>query len=73
MYFSAPTASFGYYRGSPMVLGQGSGQGVSMAGTNSFAAGQGGGIASGWHPTVLYMLALIVVEMFAFAFISKHL
>jgi hypothetical protein len=73
MYFAAPTSSFGYYRGNPMVMGQGSGQGVNMAGTNTFAAGQGGGVAGGWHPTVLYLGALIIAEMFVFAFISKHL
>jgi hypothetical protein len=34
--------------------------------------GSGGG-ASGWHPTVLYMIALVVAEIAAVAWISKHL
>jgi len=58
-----------------MVGGQGSGQGVSMAGTNVFSSGQGqpGGATQGWHPTVLYMLLLVIGEMFVFAFISRHI
>ena len=36
-------------------------------------SGGGGNIAGGWHPTVLYMLALIVAEVVAVAWISKHL
>lgn len=58
-----------------MAGGQGSGQGVSMAGGTSYAAGQGPavGSSSGWHPTILYMFVLILVEMAVFAWISKHL
>ena len=75
MNFNYPPSSWGYYRGAPMAGGQGSGQGVTMAGTNSYAAGQGpaAGSQSGWHPTILYMFVLILAEMAVFAWISKHL
>jgi hypothetical protein len=36
----------------------------------------GGGIAgkmSGWHPTVLYMLGLIIAEILLVGFLSRHL
>lgn len=76
MYFSRPTSSFGYYRGWPINGGDGSGQGVEMAGANVFSAGQGptsdtGG--SSWTPTILYLFVLIVIEMFVFAFIARRL
>jgi hypothetical protein len=29
--------------------------------------------AGGWHPTVLYMLALIVLEIVIVGFLSRHL
>jgi len=72
---AAPTASFGYYRGAPKIGSTpGSGIGVSMAGTNTFAQGQGvGGTSSGWEPSILYMLVLIVGEMIVFGFIGRHL
>lgn len=76
MYFSKPSSSFGYYRGWPIYGGDGSGQGVEMAGANVFSAGQGtsgdvGG--STWTPTILYLFVLIVIEMFVFAFIGRRL
>lgn len=74
--FSMPSSSFGYYRGTPLAGGQGSGQGVGMAGTSVFSAGQGGangGNTTGWSPTILYLFALIVAEMFIFAFIGRHI
>lgn len=76
MYYSKPSQSFGYYRGWPIFGGDGSGQGVEMAGANVFSAGQGvqsdqGG--SAWSPTILYLFVLIVVEMFVFAFIARRL
>lgn len=74
MYFSMPSSSFGYYRGAPIAGGDGSGQGVDMAGTGVFSAGQGpqGANSAGWNPTILYLFALILVEMFVFAIISRH-
>lgn len=75
MYFGKPTSSFAYYRGNPYVGGEGSGTGGVMAGTNVFSSGQGatGVNASGWTPTVLYLFVLVLVEMFVFAFISRHI
>lgn len=67
--------SQGYYVGyGPLNGGTGSGMGVSMAGTGSLA--QGNSVSIGgqqWHPTVLYLLALIVAEMVAFGFIANLL
>lgn len=76
MYFSKPSSSFGYYRGWPIYGGDGSGQGVEMAGSNVFSAGQGTpGDTTGatWTPTILYLFVLIVLEMFVFAFIARRL
>lgn len=74
-YVSRPSSSFGYYRGNPVYGGDGSGQGVEMAGANVFSAGQGTQSDSGtaWTPTILYLFVLIVVEMFVFAFLSRRL
>lgn len=71
-----PTASFGYYRGAPLAGGEGAGEGPAMAGNAAFAQGQGATGNSnmgGWHPTILYLGALIIAEMFVFAFISRHI
>lgn len=79
MYFSAPTSSFGYYRGAPQVGGgaqSGGGQGPVMAGTNTFSQGQGpvgGQGGTGWNPTILYLIALIILEMVVFGIIARKL
>lgn len=75
MGFAKPTSSFGYYRGSPLFGGEGSGQGPAVSGTNVFSAGQGasGSTGSSWSPTILYLFVLILVEMFVFAFIARRL
>jgi hypothetical protein len=78
MYFAAPTSSFGYYRGSPQYLGgaqSGGGQGNPVAGSNTFAQGQGptGGETTGWNPTILYMFGLIILEMVVFGIIARKL
>lgn len=73
VYFSSPTSSFGYYRGSPQFGGQGSGQGQAVNGLGIFSQGIGTqGTGSGWSPTILYMFALIIVEMIVFGFLAKH-
>lgn len=74
MSYAYPTSSFGYYRGSPMAGGTGSGMGQSMAGTGVFAAGTGTASAgdTGWNPTLLYMFALIILEMVVFGFLAKQ-
>ena len=56
--YSMPSSSFGYYRGAPLAGGQGAGQG-------------NGGNATGWSPTILYLFALIIAEMFIFGFIGR--
>lgn len=33
----------------------------------------GGGTIKGWHPTVVYMLGLIVVEIIVVGFLSRRL
>ena len=73
MYFSLPTQSFGYYRGSPIVGGEGAGQGVEMAGQGVFSAGSGNAQGTAWNPTILYLFVLIIAEMFIFAFIARKL
>lgn len=76
MYFAKPSSSFGYYRGWPIYGGDGSGQGVEMAGSNVFSAGSGNATDSGtgtWTPTILYLFVLIVIEMFVFALIARKL
>ena len=70
--YSMPSSSFGYYRGTPFAGGQGSGQGQAVNGMGVFSAGQGnGGNATGWSPTILYLFALIIAEMFIFGFIGR--
>jgi hypothetical protein len=78
MYFAAPTSSFGYYRGAPQFGGgahSGGGQGNQVAGSNTFAQGQGptGQQTSGWNPTILYMIGLIILEMIVFGIIARKL
>lgn len=78
MYFAHPTASYGYHRGSPVFGGgaqSGGGYGPLMAGTNTFAQGQGptGQSAAGWNPTILYMFALIIGEMIVFGILARKL
>lgn len=65
----------GYYAGyGPLAGGSGSGMGQPMAGRGQFASGQGVTLGGqDWHPTVLYLLALVVAEMVVFGFISNLL
>ena len=76
MFISAPTASFGYYRGAPQYMGgaqAGGGSGPSMAGANEFAQGQGPTGTTAWSPTILYMFALIIAEMVVFGILSRKI
>lgn len=74
MEYSLPTSSFGYYRGAPVFNGDGAGQGPNVSGSNVFTAGQGTSTGAGttWSPTILYLFVLILIEMFVFAFIARH-
>ena len=71
-FYSRPS-SLGYWRGSGTNAGI-TGLGGDMPNTSSgiFSAptSTGGG---GWEPSVLYLLLLIVAEMFVFGFISRML
>lgn len=71
---STGPASFGYYRGTPYFKGSGSGMGPVVSGVNSYAPGQGNvNTTQGqWTPTVLYLFVFVIVEMFFFGILSKH-
>lgn len=74
VYISRPTSSFGYYRGAPLAGGQGGGEGPAVQGLGTLAGGQGNSTGpGGMHPTVLYMLGLVIAEMVVFAFIAKKI
>lgn len=79
MYFSSPWAVQGYYRGSPNFMGSGAEQGQGnqgvgpMAGGNVFTAGQGSQNSTGWSPTILYLFALIIVEIFVFGILARKI
>lgn len=74
MYFSNPTSSFGYYRGTPLAGGSGSGMGQAMHGTNEFAQGNGPvDNTTQWSPTILYMFALIIAEMVIFGYLARRI
>lgn len=77
-FYSRPSSSFGYWRGGgsdgvPLAGGQGSGMGQKNSGTGLFPAGMGSITGGDWHPTVIYLLVLVVAEMFVFGFISRML
>lgn len=70
---SAPSPSYGYYRGTPYYQGSGSGMGQNVAGANAYAAGQGGGGTTDWHPSILYLFVFIFAEMIVFGILSRHI
>ncbi len=69
---SYPNQAFGYWRGAPLAGGQGSGAGMANQGVGILPAGMNG-LAGSWEPSVLYLLGLVVVEMFAFHLIGRLL
>jgi hypothetical protein len=73
-FYSRPSSSLGFWRGSGSNAGVSGLGGNEMAGTSSgiFAAPTVPG-AGGWEPSVLYLLILIVAEMFVFGFIARTL
>lgn len=76
MYYARPTSSYGYYRGWPIYGGDGGTEGPQVSGTNAFSQGQGSSFMSGqgaWSPTILYLFVLVLLEMFVFAFIARHI
>lgn len=76
-FYSRPSASLGYWRGGgseiPLAGGQGSMAGPRVQGFGIFSQGQGAPGGSGWEPTVVYLLILIIAEMIVFGFISRAL
>ena len=54
-------------------LNAGAGAGGGGMAPVASPSGGGGNVAGGWHPDVLYMIALVVAEIALVAFISKHL
>lgn len=71
----AGNQSQGYYVGyGPLAGGSGSGMGQANMGAGQLAQGNGVQIAGqSWHPTILYLFALVIGEMVAFGFIGRLL
>jgi hypothetical protein len=44
-----------------------------MPASNVFTAGQGPAGSTGWSPTILYLFALIIAEMFIFGILARKL
>ncbi len=56
------------------VAGSGSASvGTGASANKSAAAGRYGGGPGGWHPTVLYMLGLVIAEVVIVGWLSAHL
>lgn len=76
-FYSRPSSSLGYWRGGgseiPLTGGQGGMAGPKLQGLGFFSQGQGAPGGTGWEPTVIYLLLLIVAEMVVFGFISRAL
>lgn len=76
-FYSRPSSSLGYWRGGgseiPLAQGQGSGMGQGNSGLGIFSQGQGVMSGTDWHPTVIYLLVLVVAEMIVFGFIARAL
>lgn len=73
---SVPNGAFGYWRGvgGGDFQGGGSGSGMGMANQGTGTLSQGiGNITSGWEPSILYLLGLVVAEMVAFHVIGRIL
>lgn len=71
----APNQALGYDRAGSHLTREGSGMGQGAAGTSQLGTGLGGVTVAGqnWHPTILYLFALIVAEMIVFGFIGQLL
>jgi hypothetical protein len=69
--------ALGYWRGSAGISGPPTAgkseagmatQGVGMASQGTVSVG-----GQDWHPTILYLLGLVIVEMFVFGFLGRVL
>lgn len=69
----AGNQSQGYYAGyGPQAGGSGSGMGQANVGAGELAPGTSVNIAgSSWHPTILYLFALIIAEMVIFGLVGR--
>jgi hypothetical protein len=76
-FYARPSSSFGYWRGGmsdgPLAQGQGSGYGQANSGVGMFPQGSGSATASGWSPTITYLLIFVVAEIVAFGFLARAL
>ena len=77
VYSALPSSSLGAWRGSPGITGPAfGGDGGQVAqGTSGLSVGTGS-VSIGstdWHPSVLYLLALVIGEMFVFHVIGRVL
>jgi hypothetical protein len=71
--YAAPSSAFGYYRGTPLFTPGvgGTMQGPVQQGLGVFSQGQGAPGSGGWHPTIIYLLGLVIVETIVFGYLSR--
>jgi hypothetical protein len=74
--FTYPSTSAGYWRGAG-VAGPGaanwSEMGTATQGIGMQSQGTINVAGQAWHPTIIYLLLLILAEMFVFGFIGRIL
>ena len=70
-----PNQAYGYWRGQPEAGGSGSGMGQANSGAGVLSQGLGSvsSMAGGWEPSVLYLLAFVVLELVAFHILGRLL
>jgi hypothetical protein len=75
--FSYGSQAFGYWRGGAGISGPPTAgrsevgmatQGVGMASQGTVNVG-----GQDWHPTILYLIGLVIAEMFVFGFLGRVL
>ena len=70
--------AYGYWRGvgsgvsGPPAAGRGE-QGVATQGIGMASTGSVSVAGTDWHPTILYLLGLVIVEMIVFGVIGRML
>lgn len=71
---SAPAQNTGYNRSTDWPAAGGSPGGKGMAKSSGFLSAPIVGTGDGqWHPTVVWMMGFVVVELIAFHLLSKFL
>lgn len=73
---SAPAQNLGYNRTTDWPMAGGGGMGPATTGGGMFSSLKSSaapGASTPWHPTIGWMLGLVIAEMFAFAMLSRHL